>query len=258
MAEITEVRTFDVALMEKLNGVNECLPKDFNKARFVQNSMALFNDKPELKKYPQQQLMSGLMKGSYLGLDFLSNEAYLVPFGGKLQFMTSYKGSVKLVKKYSIRPVKDIYARVIRQGDELIEKVVNGEPTIDFIPKMLNDGEIIGAFAVCLYQDGGIAYDVMSKADIENSRSVSKVSGGPWKKFYGEMAKKTVLHRLCKHIDIDFESAEQVKAFTDGTQVDEKTEKPEVENPFNDIDTEQVEDAEFVEVVEGEVVEDEG
>lgn len=34
-------KTFDVALMEKLDSVNDALPKDFNKQRFVQNTLAL-------------------------------------------------------------------------------------------------------------------------------------------------------------------------------------------------------------------------
>lgn len=46
MAETTQVanqepQTFSVALTEKLNSVAEALPKDFNKARFVQNALAL-------------------------------------------------------------------------------------------------------------------------------------------------------------------------------------------------------------------------
>ena len=53
MAETTQVanqepQTFSVALTEKLNSVAEALPKDFNKARFVQNALALVNDNPQL------------------------------------------------------------------------------------------------------------------------------------------------------------------------------------------------------------------
>lgn len=80
----TPKQTFSVALTEKLNGVSDALPKDFNKARFVQNALALINDNPQLQKYNQAQLMGGLMKGAYLGLDFYSKECYLVPYGQQL------------------------------------------------------------------------------------------------------------------------------------------------------------------------------
>ena len=40
--EVATQKTFSVALTEKLDSVSEALPKDFNKARFVQNALALF------------------------------------------------------------------------------------------------------------------------------------------------------------------------------------------------------------------------
>lgn len=214
-------QTFSVALTEKLNGVSDALPKDFNKARFVQNALALINDNPQLHKYNQAQLMGGLMKGAYLGLDFYSKECYLIPYGQQLNYQTDYRGAKKLAKKYSIRPIKDIYAKLIREGDEFEEMILNGEPSFNFKPKFLNDGKIIGAFAVVLYQDGGIGYDVMSLSELENTRKHSKASNSPaWKDFTGEMYKKTVLHRLCKHIELDFENPTQRDLFSAGMEIE--------------------------------------
>lgn len=219
-------KTFGMALTEKLDSVSEALPKDFNKPRFVQNALALLNDNPQLQKYNGNQLLGGLMKGAYLGLDFYSKECYLVPYGNQLNYQTDYRGAIKLAKKYSIRPIKDIYAKLIREGDTFTEKVVNGEPSVDFAPKFLNDGKIIGAFAVCLFKDGGILYDVMSLADLENTRSASKAANSPaWKKFTGEMYKKTVLHRLCKHIELDFENPTQRNTFDSDMAIETDTEK---------------------------------
>lgn len=219
-------QTFSVALTEKLDSVSDALPKDFNKARFVQNALALINDNKDLQKYGAQQLMSGLLKGAYLGLDFYSKECYLVPYGNTLNYQTDYRGAKKLAKKYSIRPIKDIYAKLIREGDEFEEAIIGGEPTINFRPKFLNDGKIIGAFAVCMYADGGIAYDVMSLKDIENTRKSSKASNSPaWVRYFGEMAKKTVLHRLCKHIELDFENPTQRSMFTAGMEIETDPQK---------------------------------
>lgn len=219
-------QTFSVALTEKLDSVSDALPKDFNKARFVQNALALINDNKDLQKYGAQQLMSGLLKGAYLGLDFYSKECYLVPYGNTLNYQTDYRGAKKLAKKYSIRPIKDIYAKLIREGDEFEEAIINGEPTINFRPKFLNDGKIIGAFAVCMYADGGIAYDVMSLKDIENTRKSSKASNSPaWTRYFGEMAKKTVLHRLCKHIELDFENPTQRQMFSAGMEIETDPQK---------------------------------
>lgn len=219
-------QSFSSALTEKLESVKEALPQDFNKARFVQNALALLNDNPALQKYGQVQLMAGLLKGAYLGLDFYSKECYLIPYGDQLNYQTDYRGAKKLAKKYSIRPIKDIYAKLVREGDEFEEVITNGEQGINFKPKAFNDGKIIGAFAVCLYQDGGLIYDTMSLADLENTRKSSKASNSPaWKNFTGEMYKKTVLHRLCKHIELDFENPTQQTAFMAGMEIETDTEK---------------------------------
>lgn len=218
--------TFDMYLSQKLDSVRDALPKDFNKQRFVQNAMALIHDKPELKDYNQNEIIMGLLKGAYLGLDFYNKECYLVPYGGQLNYQTDYRGAKKLAKKYSIRPIKDIYAKLVREEDEFEEVIINGEQGINFKPKPFNDGKIVGAFAVCLYQDGGMIYDAMSLADLENTRKSSKASNSPaWKNFTGEMYKKTVLHRLCKHIELDFENPMQQTTFMSGMEIETDMEK---------------------------------
>lgn len=232
--------TFSMVLTDKLNSVSEALPKDFNKSRFVQNALALINDNPQLQKYNQSQLMAGLLKGAYLGLDFYSKECYLVPYGNQLNYQTDYRGSKKLAKKYSIRPIKDIYAKLVREGDLFEETIENGEQTFNFKPKAFNDGKVIGAFAVVLYKDGGMSYETMSLADLENTRSASKAANSPaWKKFTGEMYKKTVLHRLCKHIELDFENPTQQTTFYSGVEIETNVEdevKTEIEENANTVD----------------------
>ena len=231
---------FSIVLADKLDSVSDALPKDFNKARFVQNALALVNENPNIAKYGQQKIMAGLFKGAYLGLDFYSKECYLVPYGNDLNYQTDYRGAKKLAKKYSIRPIKDIYAKLVHDGDLFEEKIVDGEQSFDFKPKPFNDGKIIGAFAVVLYKDGGMAYDTMSLADLENTRKASKASNSPaWKNFTGEMYKKTVLHRLCKHIELDFENPTQQNMFLSGMEIEtdqQKIAENEIAENANSVD----------------------
>ena len=260
MAETTAVaekKTFSLELTEKLDSVSEALPKDFNKARFVQNALALINDNPALQKYNHAQLAAGLLKGAYLGLDFYSKECYLVPYGNQLNYQTDYRGAKKLAKKYSIRPIKDIYAKLVREGDSFEEKIINGEQTFDFKPLPFNDGKIIGAFAVVLYSDGGMAYDTMSLTDLENTRKSSKASNSPaWKNFTGEMYKKTVLHRLCKHIELDFENPTQQNTFLAGMEIEtdpQKIAESEIEANANSVD---FDEADIIDTTATEVTEE--
>lgn len=211
-----ENKTFEMVLSDKIEELSPALPKDLNKARFIQNAMAVVMGNDEIRKYPQAQILAGLTRGAVLGLDFFNKECYLVGFGGQLNFMHDYRGAKKLAKKYAIRPIKDIYARIVRNGDDFSYGIEDGRQVLNFRPKAFNDGAIIGAFAVVEYEDGGMDVDTMSVKELENTRSSSIAKNSPaWNKFTSEMYRKTVLHRLCKHIEIDFENPTQKLYFDD-------------------------------------------
>lgn len=229
----TSDKNYLVAIHDGLNSSLEkqvaALPKEFNKQRFMQNCMTVLQDgQADFSKCEASTVVRTLLKGAFLGLDFFNGECYAIPYGGSCQFQTDYKGEIKLCKRYSSNPIKDIYAKVVREGDEFVENIENGNQTVSFKPKAFNDGQIIGAFAVCLYRDGSMIYDTMSKAEIEHTRQTfSKAANSKaWKDSYGEMCKKTVLRRLCKLIDLNFDTAEAMQAFDDGSAFDVKNPKP--------------------------------
>ena len=246
-------------LVEIHSGLNDsldkqvaALPKNFNKQRFMQNCMTVLQDgTADFSKCDAKTVVRTLLKGAFLGLDFFNGECYAIPYGGNVQFQTDYKGEIKLCKRYSNNPIQDIYAKVVRDGDQFKEIIENGRQTVTFHPKAFNNAKIIGAFAVCLYKDGGMIYDTMSVAEIEHTRQTfSKAANSKaWKESYGEMCKKTVLRRLCKLIDLNFDTAEQMQAFEDGSAFDVKEHKPEPEKAVDVLD---VEAKEIEDVVDGE------
>lgn len=237
MANEVQIKLGDM-LTDKLVSVENALPKDFNRERFVQNCIAVMNQNPEFAKVNPAQVVQGLLKGAYLGLDFLNRECYLIKYANDVQFQTDYKGEVKFAKKYSIRPILDIYAKVVRQGDEFVEEIVDGQPKITFRPKPFNTEDIAGAFAVCLFKDGGMIYETMSMSDITSVRNnYSKASQSKaWKNSLDEMSKKVVLRRLCKHIPTDFESVEAQNAWEDGSGMDFASPIVTVGNPDEVVD----------------------
>lgn len=99
---------------------------------------------------------------------------------------------------------------------------------------------MVGAFALCRFSDGEMIYESMSVKDIQsvrNNYSNAKDSKA-WKNSFDEMCKKTVLRRLCKHIDTDFDSAEARAAWEEGSGFTFKKEEPGqiVSNPFENSD----------------------
>lgn len=247
---------FSDQLSDKLISVEKALPKDFNRERFVQNCLAVANEKPELMKINRAEVVQGLLKGAYLGLDFSRKECYLIPYGNSVQFQTDYKGEVKFVKRYAIRPIHDVYAKVVRKGDYFEERIVDGKPSIDFKPLPFNGEEIVGAFAVVLYKDGGMEYEVMTTKDINSVRNnYSKApTSKAWKNSWDEMAKKTVLRRLCKHIETDFETVEAQKAWDEGGDMQVSNRQNNPEEVIDVFSKNEVEDIEIVEIEESEIM----
>lgn len=217
--------TIKSGLTKKLTENKEALPAGFNQQRFILNCITVIQDmmkdnkkKEQLEKINPETIPVCLAKAAYLGLDFFNGECYAIPYGGNLSFQTDYKGEIKLCKRYSKNKIKDIFAKVVRQGDFFMEEVDGGKQNVQYRPKPFSNEQMIGAFAIVVFEDGSMMYDTMSSEDIENVRNTySKVKDSKaWKSSTGEMYKKTVLRRLCKLIDLDFDNIEQQKAYEDG------------------------------------------
>lgn len=214
--------TFGDKLVDQLTVVSKALPQDFNQTRFVQNALSVLNGNKDLQRCTKTSLLEGLLKGAFLGLDFCMKECYLIPYGTEATFQTDYKGEIKFVKKYSEQPIKDIYAKVVRQGDSFVEKIVDGHPSIDFEPLPFNGNDIIGVFAVCLFADGTMIYETMSVDEVQKVRkSYSKASQSKaWVSSFDQMCKKVCLRRLTKMIPTSFESVEAHNAWEDASGMD--------------------------------------
>lgn len=214
---------FSTALTTKLDEPQTALalPKEFNKSRFVLNAVAfLKNANSNVLECGQGQIVNCLMQGAAMNLDFMAKECYAVPYKGKLEFMTSPTGDIKIVKRYAKRPVKEIDAKLVRDGDTFEVTYHNGEPSFTFSPKPFSKAPIIGAFAWVEYVDGGMLLDVLDKEELDAARSQSRASNSPaWTKFTTEMYRKVAIHRVCKKVTKDFENAQQQEIFDNGVAI---------------------------------------
>lgn len=235
-----EQQTKQVTTAEYLNNIQDALmkqiaekvgamPEGFNKDRFILNCITLIRDMLKDKKkrenldgIPADSIALCMIKGAFLGLDFLSGECYAIPYNKEMNFQTDYKGEIKICKKHSIQPIKDIFAKIVREGDLYDEGVEDGKQKLVFKPLPFNNGKIIGAFAIVTYTDGSMLYESMSAEEIEGVRqNYSKAKDSDaWKKSSGEMYRKTVIRRLSKYIEKDFDKVEQLMAYDEGGGVE--------------------------------------
>lgn len=228
MAQVTMKEWLDgiqTGLLAQLAENQKALPAGFNKDRFVLNCITLIRDmlrdnkkKNQLQQVDPASIPICLAKGAFLGLDFFNGECYAIPYAGEMNFQTDYKGEIKLCKRFSKNEIKDIFAKVVREGDFYEEEVDGSTQKVVYRPKPFSNAPMIGAFAIVSYKDGSMLYDSMGKDEIESVReNYSKAQNSEaWKKSPGEMYKKTVLRRLCKMIDLEFDSVEQIKAYQTG------------------------------------------
>jgi recombination protein RecT len=251
--ELTIAKDVYTELTASLDKQTAALPKNFNKARFVQNCMTVIQEN-DFSKCESRSVVRTLLKGAFLGLDFFNKECYAIPYGNKAQFQTDYKGETKLCKKYSVNPVKDIYAKIVREGDLFEEEIREGQQYINFKPLPFNDGKILGVFAVCLFKDGSMIYDTMTAEEVEHTRKTfSKMPNGQaWRDSTGEMYKKTVLRRLCKLIELDFETLEQKKIFEEAGDMEVKPEKEAAVDAFDTTYTEETDGQQTIDGVANE------
>ena len=214
------------SLMKTLTEKKDAMPPGFYQQRFALNCITVIRDmmkdnkkKENLMTVDINSIVLCMIKGAYLGLDFLNGECYAIPYKGEMKFQTDYKGEIKVCKRFSDDPIKDIYAKVVREGDVYDEGVNGGIQQINFKPVPFSNKDIIGAFAVVVYADGTIKYDSMSVAEIEHTKTTySKAANSQaWRDSFGEMCKKTVIRRLSKLIDLNLDKVEMIKAYEEGS-----------------------------------------
>lgn len=221
----------EAMIAEQINA----FPKSFNKTRFIQNCLVVLADTKDIERCKPISVVRTLIKGAYLNLDFFRRECYAIPYENKetgeliCNFQTDYKGERKLCLEYG-RGIKDIYAKLVQEGDDFSIGIESGNQFVNFNPKPFNDGPITGAFAVVLMENGSTRYETMSIKELEEVRqNYSKMPNSPaYKKSLGEMYKKIVMRRACKLIDLHFQNHEQQAAFEDGGEADLKKDKPKI------------------------------
>lgn len=177
------------------------LPKHVPAERFVRAIVTAVQMNSDLLQADRRTLFSAAMRAAEQGLLPNGREGAIVTFGGKAQFMSMIGGILKLVRNSG--ELASIDAQVKYKNDKFVYR-----PGIDTVPQFEPDwfgerGEIEGVYAVAVMKDGAAYVEIMSKKQVEQVRSVSRSgSSGPWKIWWDEMARKTVLRRLAKRLPL--------------------------------------------------------
>ena len=221
-----------VALVEKLKPqLALALPRHMTADRMARIVLTDMRRVPKLMECTPQSLAGAIMASAQLGLEPGNGlgHAYLLPFdkrakvGGQwqtvateCQLIIGYRGMIDLARRSG--QIVSLSARIVHERDHFTYRYGLDE-TIEHVP---HAGEHPGAmtfvYAVAKLKDGGVQFEVMSRAEVEAIRAKSKAgSSGPWVDHFEEMAKKTAIRRLFKYLPV---SVEMSRAVTMDEQAD--------------------------------------
>jgi recombination protein RecT len=142
-------------------------------------------------------LMNALLECARLGHEPATESYYLVPFGNEVQGIEGYRGVVERI--YRAGAVKAVKAEVVHANDHF-EYDPDMERPIHKVSWFAERGEVIGAYAYGIFQDGSTSrVVVIDRPYIDKVRKESKGSdkpSSPWVKWFDQMVLKTVARRL--------------------------------------------------------------
>lgn len=198
-----KLTTLTDLLKSKQASLAGVLPQHMKPERIVRMALVAASRNPLLLQCEPKSILRAMMDASSTGLEPFSplGHAYIVPYKNnqtgnmEAQFQAGYKGLVDLARRSG--EIVSISANVVREGD-LWEYEEGYNQKLKHVPNWAKRGDITLVYAYAILKDGGRQSAVMSRDDVDRIKAKAKAKFGPWVDFYEEMAKKTVLKRLCK------------------------------------------------------------
>lgn len=125
-----------------------------------------------------------------------SKLAYLVPRDGMVCLDISYMGLLHLAQ--ATGAIKWGQCKLVHQADTYESNGLDSAPTHKY--NAFGDrGPVVGGYCTIKTADGDYLTEEMSLAEIKATEATSKAKNGPWKNFWEEMARKTIVKRASKY-----------------------------------------------------------
>ena len=200
-------QTFPAVLNAYKNEIARALPKHLNADNMARIALTCFRSTPKLADCKPMSVFACVIQASQLGLrPGVLGECYLIPFKDNCTLVLGYQGLLELVRRSGM--VESIGAYLVHERDDF-DVHFGTDPGITHRPCFDGDpGAVKLGYAVAKLKGGGVHVEVMSKFDIDrirdrsqnvqNAKKFNKQT--PWDTDYEEMARKTMLRRICKYL----------------------------------------------------------
>lgn len=227
------------------------LPKNLTAERMSRIALTELRKTPALLRTDPKSFMGAIMQSAQLGLEPGSalGQAYLVPYGNQCKLILGYRGMIDLARRSG--QVLSLNAYAVHEGDDF-SYCLGLHPDIQHVPAADADRSkrpITFVYAVANLKGGGCQFEVLSRAEVEAVKAKAK-SKDIWNSYFEEMAKKTVIRRLFKYLPVSIEALQVAN-------LDAKKEAGEDISQEDVIDITTISEADFSDIEEGEVIEQE-
>ena len=210
-----QVATIEALLKKHGAEIAMVLPEHVTPERLLRIALSEVRRNPRLGQCNAASLLSSIFTCAQLGLEpgGALGHAYLIPYRDECQFQIGYKGMIDLARRSG--QIVSLSARVVYEADQF-DYSYGLHEDLTHRPGTGARGELVYAYAVARLKDGGVQFEVMDRAELEEVRNGSQgyqtarkynKTDTPWISSFEEMCRKTVIRRLFKYLPISIELA---------------------------------------------------
>jgi recombination protein RecT len=186
-------------LQERADSLQSALPPHIKPERFISAVMTAVQINPDLLACERRSLWLACMRCAQDGLLPDAQEAAIVAYKSKAQYLPMYAGLLKRFRNSG--NFRWVGTGIVYEGDTYEHWVTQDGEHFRHVPAEDNSGKKIRrVYALATTKDGGSFIADLSMAEIEKRRAMSRASrdDAPWKQWFEEMARKTALRVLSK------------------------------------------------------------
>lgn len=184
------------------NQLTEFATENLPVNRMIAIAKNCINNNPKLANFEPMDFYNAIIKSFSVGLepDTTSAHAYLIPYGNQIQFQLGYRGLVELVKRSNT--IEGLVESGYICENDTYEYIKGDNPVFQVKPALTNRGEVIAYYATVKINESQRMTEVMDINDIAKIKAQVKGNSPAWANFEHEMARKSVIKRLCKHLPL--------------------------------------------------------
>lgn len=203
------------------NALQMALPKvGITPERMIRLVFSAITQIPRLAECTPMSLFNAMIQCAQIGLEPNTSlgQAYMLPFRDnktretRVQLIIGYKGYIALARRSG--DLSSIASHPVYNGD-VFEFEYGTNEYICHKPDLSVEHEakdMLHVYAVAKFKDGGTAFEIMSRWQVEGMRRRSKSpDSGPWVTDYIQMARKTAIRRLMNYLPLSTEMAQAMK-----------------------------------------------